>query len=84
MICRRSLRQSTVLYPTSHRYWELTQWWDERVIKDWVLDDANCGVAMRKTVAEAMAGRTVNLTTVEVGGETEQVGGSGRHMERER
>jgi hypothetical protein len=54
------------------------------VIKDWVLDDANCGVAMRKTVAEAMAGRTVNLTTVEVGGETEQVGGSGRHMERER
>jgi hypothetical protein len=53
------------------------------VIKDWVLD-ANCGVAMRKFVAGAMAGRTVTLTTVEVGGETEQAGGSGRHMERER
>jgi hypothetical protein len=37
---------------------------------------------MRKTVAEAMAGRTVTLTTVEIGGETEQVGGSGRHMGR--
>jgi hypothetical protein len=39
---------------------------------------------MRKTVAEAMAGRTVTLTTVEVGGETEQVGGSGRHVDEER
>jgi hypothetical protein len=48
------------------------------------LDTANCGVAIRKTVAEAMAGRTVTLTTVEIGGETEQVGGSGRHVEEER
>jgi hypothetical protein len=31
-----------------------------------------------------MAGRTVTLTTVEVGGEAEQVGGSGRHVEEER
>jgi hypothetical protein len=55
------------------------QIWDERVTDGWALDD-DCGVAIRKTVAEAMAGRTVTLTTVEVGCETEQVGGSGRHM----
>jgi hypothetical protein len=51
-------------------------------MNDWVVD-THCGVAIRKTVAEAMAGRTVALTTVKVYGDPEQVGGSGRHVEEE-
>jgi hypothetical protein len=53
------------------------------VVSDWILD-ATCEVAMQRTVTEAMAGRTVALTTVKVHGDPEQVGGSGRHMEEER
>jgi hypothetical protein len=42
--------------------------------------DPSCGVAMRKTVAEAMGGPDRSLTTIKEHGDPEQVGGSGRHM----